>query len=99
MQGVGFGVSPRLHLRLERRLQDGTPAEGYQLADFGFPLKSEAPAENGQADPHDGSTSAHAAADEQGDHEAEPEEEPEQEPAEETMNRGLLLKFLSSVRN
>ena len=79
--------------------QDGTPAEGYQLADFGFPLRSEAPAENGQADPHDGSASAYAAADEQGDHEAEPEEEPEQEPAEETMNRGLLLKFLSSVRN
>jgi Domain of unknown function (DUF4388) len=76
-----------------------SPGEGYQLADFGFPLRSEARVENGHADPIDSSASAHAAADEQGVYESEPEEEPEQEPAEEPMNRGLLLKFLSSVRN
>ena len=75
--------------------QEGTPAEGNQLADFGFPLRSEAAAD-GQPD---GSASGHAVADEQGGYEAESEEEPEQEPAEEPMNRGLLLKFLSSVRN
>jgi Domain of unknown function (DUF4388) len=78
---------------------EATSADGYQLADFGFPLRNQASHENGQTDPHEAPASAHAEADAQGGHGVEPEEEPELEPAEEPMNRGLLLKFLSSVRN
>jgi hypothetical protein len=70
------------------------PAEGYELADFGFPLRTDGSADNGQGE-HHAAVEAHAA----GEHDSESENEPEGEPAEEPMNRGLLLKFLSSVRN
>jgi hypothetical protein len=78
--------------------QAETAAEGYQLADFGFPLKSEAPAETSHAHQDHDPISGRAGGEVEG-YEAESEDEPEQEPAEEPMNRGLLLKFLSSVRN
>jgi hypothetical protein len=74
-----------------------SPAEGYQLADYGFPLRTDGSAQNGQVE-HHAAVDAPAAGDEQGQHDTQSEDEPE-EPSEEPMNRGLLLKFLSSVRN
>jgi hypothetical protein len=79
--------------------EESEPAEGRQLADFGFPLRSEAAAETGQVNAYDSSGPAYAVGDEQGGYESESDQEPEEEPAAEPMNRGLLLKFLSSVRN
>jgi hypothetical protein len=99
VQDAGAAFHPGSGYDSDSDTVERTSAEGYQLADFGFPLRAEEPVTNGHSDPPSDAASAHAADDEQGEHEPEMEEEPQEEPAEEPMNRGLLLKFLSSVRN
>jgi hypothetical protein len=96
VQDAGAAFHPGSGYESQVAAPPPTPPEGYQLADFGFPLHPDGAAENGQGDQH--AAVAHAG-DEHDQYVSEPDEEPEEEPAEEPMNRGLLLKFLSSVRN
>jgi Domain of unknown function (DUF4388) len=98
VQDAGVAFHPGSGYDSDVAAPAATPAAGYQLADFGFPLRTDGAAESSQSENH-AAVAAHAADSEQGEHDSEPEEGPQEEPAEEPMNRGLLLKFLSSVRN
>ncbi len=92
--------STRFQLRLERRHPGRKPGRGLPARRLRVPAQERgAGRKRPDQSTRTGRLLRQAAADEQGGYEAEPEEEPEQEPAEEPMNRGLLLKFLSSVRN
>jgi hypothetical protein len=97
VQDAGAAFHPGSGYESDVAASAAAPAEGYQLSDYGFPLRTDGTDANGQGE-RNAALDAHLAG-EQGQQESQSEDEPEGETAEEPMNRGLLLKFLSSVRN